>query len=156
MEGNGEPIDEWNCQLVVGNLDSKIMPIDTTQECAAKIEKNVVSGSFSSNNKRSIAQRRAATCGFNASGISTPAMSSPPARETFLTIPPGLTPAALLDSPIMLPNSQAPQSPTTGSFHQFPTIINQEISVTPHSDHHLEIVILINWFNCIVSDIHWN
>ncbi|KAK4366416.1 hypothetical protein RND71_014296 [Anisodus tanguticus] len=135
MEGNGEPVDEWNCELVVGNLDSKTMHVDATQE----IEENGVNGSFSSNNKRSIAERRAAKCGFNASSISTPAMSPPPARETFLTIPPGLTPAALLDSPVMLPNSQAPQSPTTGSFYQFPTIINQENSMTPHSDHHVVI-----------------
>lgn len=85
MEGNGEPIDEWNCQLV---------------------EENVVNGIFSNNNKRSIAQRRAEKCGFNPSGITTPAMSPPPARETFLTIPPGLTPTALLDSPVMLPNLQ--------------------------------------------------
>ncbi|XP_060185758.1 probable WRKY transcription factor 33 isoform X1 [Lycium barbarum] len=105
------------------------MPIDTAQE----IEENGVDGSFSNNNKCSIAQRRAEKCGFNASNISTPAMSPPPAREAFLTIPPRLTPAALLDSPVMLPNSQAPQSPTTGSFHQFPTIINQENSMTPHS-----------------------
>ncbi|KAK4721810.1 hypothetical protein R3W88_012043 [Solanum pinnatisectum] len=61
-------------------------------------------------------------------------MSPPPDRETFLTILLGLTPTALLDSPVMLPNSQAPQSPTTGSFQQFPIIINQEnsMSTPPH------------------------
>ncbi|XP_015165537.1 WRKY transcription factor SUSIBA2-like [Solanum tuberosum] len=110
MVGNGEAIDEWDYQL---------------------FDENVVNRSFS---KRSIAQRREEKCGFNASGISTPAMSPPPDRETFLTIPPGLTPTALLDSPVMLPNSQAPQSPTTGSFQQFPIIINQEnsMSTPPH------------------------
>ncbi|KAK6791909.1 hypothetical protein RDI58_010990 [Solanum bulbocastanum] len=83
MEGNyGEAIDEWDCQL---------------------FEENIVNKSFS---KRSIAQRRPEKCGFNASGISTPAMSPPPDRETFLTILPGLTPTALLDSLVMLPNAQ--------------------------------------------------
>ncbi|KAH0695183.1 hypothetical protein KY285_022280 [Solanum tuberosum] len=110
MVGNGEAIDEWDYQL---------------------FDENVVNRSFS---KRSIAQRREEKCGFNASGISTPAMSPPLDRETFLTIPPGLTPTALLDSPVMLPNSQAPQSPTTGSFQQFSIIINQEnsMSTPPH------------------------
>ncbi|XP_019231206.1 PREDICTED: WRKY transcription factor WRKY24-like isoform X2 [Nicotiana attenuata] len=111
-----------------------------SQESDAKVEErsgNAENGSLfpNNNNKRgSIAERRAAKCGFNASTISiaqfrvtstsTPEMSPPTARPTFLTIPPGLTPAALLDSPIMLPNSLAPQSPTTGSFHF--SNINQE------------------------------
>ncbi|OMO89288.1 DNA-binding WRKY [Corchorus olitorius] len=69
----------------------------------------------------SIAERRAATCGFNAENISTPRfrasnspLGSPSVRSPYLTIPPGISPTALLDSPVMLPNAQA--SPTTGTF----------------------------------------
>ncbi|GMH10357.1 hypothetical protein Nepgr_012198 [Nepenthes gracilis] len=68
----------------------------------------------------SIAERRAAKCGFNASKINTPRfrssslLASPAARSPCLTIPPGVSPTTLLDSPIMLPNFQA--SPTTGTF----------------------------------------
>lgn len=63
----------------------------------------------------SIAERRAATCGFKAERISTARfrastspLASPSARSPYLTIPPGISPTALLDSPIMLPNAQVP------------------------------------------------
>lgn len=68
----------------------------------------------------SIAERRAAKCGFNASRINTARfrttspLVSPSSRSPYLTIPPGISPTALLDSPILLPNSQL--SPTTGTF----------------------------------------
>ncbi|XP_058102530.1 probable WRKY transcription factor 20 isoform X2 [Magnolia sinica] len=70
----------------------------------------------------SIAERRAARCGFNAPRINTARyrsvspLSSPAVRSPYLTIPPGLSPTALLDSPVMLPNSQALPSPTTGTY----------------------------------------
>ncbi|KAE8733669.1 WRKY DNA-binding protein 2, putative isoform 2 [Hibiscus syriacus] len=69
----------------------------------------------------SIAERRAATCGFKAEKIrtarfrtSTSPLASPSVRSPCLTIPPGISPTALLDSPVMLPNAQP--SPTTGTF----------------------------------------
>ncbi|KAL7110023.1 hypothetical protein ACP275_06G211600 [Erythranthe tilingii] len=66
----------------------------------------------------SIAERRAAKCGFNASNInSDPAPHLP---SPFFTMPSGISPSALLDSPVMLPNAQAQLSPTTGTF-QFPS-----------------------------------
>ncbi|KAL0302880.1 UNVERIFIED_CONTAM: putative WRKY transcription factor 2 [Sesamum radiatum] len=79
------------------------------------------------NNKGiSIAERRAAKCGFNASNINaarfrTTGLATTPLRSPYFTVPPGLSPSALLDSPIMLPNAQAQLSPTTGTFHQFPS-----------------------------------
>lgn len=65
-------------------------------------------------NTISIAERRAAKCGFNAERINTARfrttspLPSPAAaaRSPCLTIPPGISPTALLDSPMMLPNSQ--------------------------------------------------
>ncbi|KAL6139343.1 hypothetical protein ACLB2K_064620 [Fragaria x ananassa] len=77
----------------------------------------------------SIAERRAAKCGFNAERINTPRfrkntaspLPSPADRSPgHLTIPPGISPTALLDSPMMLPNSQALPSPTTGTFPMLP------------------------------------
>ncbi|CAN0859730.1 WRKY transcription factor SUSIBA2 [Linum grandiflorum] len=65
----------------------------------------------------SIADRRAATCGFNADRINTPRFRTTTpfsSSSSFITIPPGISPTALLDSPILLPNSQP--SPTTGTF----------------------------------------
>ncbi|KAG9446697.1 hypothetical protein H6P81_012825 [Aristolochia fimbriata] len=77
----------------------------------------------SGRNGGSIAERRAARCGFSAPRINTARfrsvspLGSPGVRSPYLTIPPGLSPTTLLDSPVMLPNSQAQTSPTTGSFH---------------------------------------
>ncbi|XWS65146.1 hypothetical protein CRYUN_Cryun05aG0066200 [Craigia yunnanensis] len=85
----------------------------------------------------SIAERRAATCGFKAERISTARfrastspLGSPSARSPYLTIPPGISPTALLDSPIMLPNAQA--SPTTGTY-PIP-LLNQDGQVLNHSN----------------------
>ncbi|KAK7243246.1 hypothetical protein RIF29_38037 [Crotalaria pallida] len=84
--------------------------------------------------KRSIAERRGFSS--NAARINTalfrttPLTSSlsplaspspsPVGRSPRITIPPGISPTALLDSPVMLPNSQAMPSPTTGTLFQLP------------------------------------
>lgn len=85
----------------------------------------------------SIAERRAATCGFKAERISTARfrastspLGSPSARSPYLTIPPGISPTALLDSPIMLPNAQA--SPTTGTY--LVPLLNQDYQVLNHTN----------------------
>ncbi|CAL1352906.1 unnamed protein product [Linum trigynum] len=74
-----------------------------------------------SSGRGSIAERRAATCGFKAERINSPRfrttaspLDSPAAHSPCITIPAGISPTALLDSPVLLPNSQP--SPTTGSF----------------------------------------
>jgi hypothetical protein len=72
------------------------------------------SSSSSVEPSKSIAERRAAKCGFNAQGIKSAlfrttsplASLAAGARSPRLTIPPGISPAALLDAPIMLPNTQ--------------------------------------------------
>ncbi|KAG8501770.1 hypothetical protein CXB51_004643 [Gossypium anomalum] len=77
----------------------------------------------------SIAERRAATCGFKAEMICTSTFKSPlgptSPRLPYFTISPGISPTALLDSPIMLPNAQA--SPTTGTFHNHDGIVVNHI-----------------------------
>ncbi|CAL0303309.1 unnamed protein product [Lupinus luteus] len=88
-------------------------------------------------NKRSIAERRGFSS--NAAKINTsrfrttttPTSSSlnplgSSCRSPCLTIPPGISPTALLDSPIMLPNSQAMPSPTTGTYFQLSMFTNQQ------------------------------
>ncbi|KAK7374377.1 hypothetical protein VNO80_07807 [Phaseolus coccineus] len=89
--------------------------------------------------KRSIAERR----GFNSNAAkintalfrtatSTTPSPSPAARSPRLTIPPGISPTALLGSPIMLPNSQAvPSSPTTGSFFMMPPLPQETNPLLP-------------------------
>lgn len=64
--------------------------------------------------KGSIAERRAATCGFDASNINltrfrnavVPPSGSQSIRSPYFTVPAGISPSALLDSPVMLPNDQ--------------------------------------------------
>ncbi|MCL7049551.1 hypothetical protein MKW94_027873, partial [Papaver nudicaule] len=63
-----------------------------------------------------LAERMAARAGFNAPRLNTAKMSSSEAQSTYLTIPPGLSPTTLLDSPVFLSNSLAQPSPTTGKF----------------------------------------
>ena len=58
--------------------------------------------------KRSIAERRGfnkINAGLISFGATTPLVSSA-TRSPCVTIPPGISPTALLESPIMLPNSQ--------------------------------------------------
>nr|QCV57343.1 WRKY transcription factor [Fagopyrum tataricum] len=68
----------------------------------------------------SIAERRAAKFGFDVSKISTSgfksssSLASPTAKSPYLLRTPGISPSALLESPMMLPNLQP--SPTTGAF----------------------------------------
>ncbi|KAH9607692.1 hypothetical protein KSS87_010955 [Heliosperma pusillum] len=90
----------------------KVSPLDGCSDS------NELSGS--SKGGESIAERRAKKCGFNAAKISTPrfrsgsSLLSPCSQSPYLTIPAGISPHLLLDSPVLLPNSQL--SPTTGTF----------------------------------------
>ncbi|KAF4347601.1 hypothetical protein F8388_024395 [Cannabis sativa] len=87
-------------------------------------------GSFSSEQKSNsrgggLVDRIAARAGFNAPRLNTESMRSSSSdlslaasesRSPYLTIPPGLSPTTLLDSPVFLSNSLAQPSPTTGKF----------------------------------------
>ncbi|GFQ00303.1 probable WRKY transcription factor 2 [Phtheirospermum japonicum] len=67
-------------------------------------------------------ERRAARAGFNAPRLNTESIRNgdiskeQEVRSPYLTIPPGLSPTTLLDSPVFLTNSLAQPSPTTGKF----------------------------------------
>nr|GMC53370.1 probable WRKY transcription factor 2 isoform X1 [Ipomoea batatas] len=67
-------------------------------------------------------ERMAARAGFNAPRLNTESIrtadlsQNQEVRSPYLTIPPGLSPTTLLDSPVFLSNSLAQPSPTTGKF----------------------------------------
>ncbi|GER48089.1 WRKY DNA-binding protein [Striga asiatica] len=66
-------------------------------------------------------ERRAARAGFNAPRLNTESirlgdLCKEEVRSPYLTIPPGLSPTTLLDSPVFLTNSLVQPSPTTGKF----------------------------------------
>ncbi|KAG7015604.1 putative WRKY transcription factor 2 [Cucurbita argyrosperma subsp. argyrosperma] len=64
-----------------------------------------------------LVERIAARAGFNAPRLNTENIrSTEEVKSPYLTIPPGLSPTTLLDSPVFLSNSLAQQSPTTGKF----------------------------------------
>ncbi|KAL6975111.1 WRKY Transcription Factor, variant 2 [Sarracenia purpurea var. burkii] len=67
-------------------------------------------------------ERRAARTGFNAPRLNTESIRpadlslNPDVRSPYLTIPPGLSPTTLLESPVFLSNLPVQPSPTTGKF----------------------------------------
>ncbi|KAK9292311.1 hypothetical protein L1049_020276 [Liquidambar formosana] len=152
MEENGDVLDDWRTLVsspkslvpsFVSEPFTSSKPIPEALNGDNKCEEG--GGSDGSvvglgRNGGSIAERRAAKFGFNAARINTARfrttspLASPAARSPYLTIPPGISPAALLDSPIMLPNSQP--SPTTGTF-PLPSLDHESsmmYSVTPAVD----------------------
>ncbi|KAJ6417530.1 hypothetical protein OIU84_003287 [Salix udensis] len=85
-------------------------------------------GTFSeqkSNFRGGLVERMAARAGFNAPRLNTESIRptersmNPEIRSPYLTIPPGLSPTTLLESPVFLSNLAQP-SPTTGKFSFFP------------------------------------
>lgn len=89
--------------------------------------------------KGGLSERLAARGGFNTPRLNTArfksvsALSSPSGvRSPYLTIPPGLSPTTLLDSPVLLSNSQAEQSPTTGTF-PLPPLFFESGAPSPNS-----------------------
>ncbi|XP_059442618.1 probable WRKY transcription factor 2 [Corylus avellana] len=75
-----------------------------------------------SSSRAGLVERMAARAGFNAPRLNTQGIrsadmsSNSDIRSPYLTIPPGLSPTTLLDSPVFLSNSLAQPSPTTGKF----------------------------------------
>ncbi|KAH9312914.1 hypothetical protein KI387_027949, partial [Taxus chinensis] len=87
-----------------------------------------------------LSERLAARGGFNAPRLNTArfksvsTLSSPNGvRSPYLTIPPGLSPTTLLDSPVLLSNSQVEQSPTTGTFPLPPLFYESGETSPPNS-----------------------
>ncbi|OIW13262.1 hypothetical protein TanjilG_25741 [Lupinus angustifolius] len=83
-----------------------------------------------SNLRGGLVERMAARAGFNAPRLNTECIRSTDLtlnahiQSPYLTIPPGLSPTTLLDSPVFLANALAQPSPTTG---KFPFISNGNI-----------------------------
>ncbi|XP_011095658.1 probable WRKY transcription factor 2 [Sesamum indicum] len=78
-----------------------------------------------------LVERMAARAGFNAPRLNTESIRAadlskkPEVLSPYLTIPPGLSPTTLLDSPVFLSNSLVLPSPTTGKFLFAPSGNNQ-------------------------------
>lgn len=123
MDGNGGKFDDWRVVSSPTGLVSEEFSTCEGPNCEKIVVKNEFKveeeiGDLDENpsgliSRGSIAERRAAKCGFNASRINvarfrsvTSPLSPAAMMSPYLTIPAGISPTALLDSPIMLPNSQ--------------------------------------------------
>lgn len=96
---NDEESFDSNKQILIENDDDQHRHVQL-------INNNNINNNNNNNNKGiSIAERRAAKCGFNASTI-TADRFRPTRSQPYFTVPPGISPSALLDSPVMLPNVQ--------------------------------------------------
>ncbi|CBI39865.3 unnamed protein product, partial [Vitis vinifera] len=84
-----------------------------------------------------LVERIAARAGFNAPRLNTESIRSadlslnPDVRSPYLTIPPGLSPTTLLESPVFLSTSHAQPSPTTGKFPFIPNVNNRSSMLIP-------------------------
>lgn len=104
-------------QMLLGNMNEK--------DVRATGDRLTELASFSQHKGSSrggLVERIAARAGFNAPRLNTESIrsadlsSNTGVRSPYLTIPPGLSPTTLLDSPVFLSNSLAQPSPTTGKF----------------------------------------
>ncbi|GMJ01462.1 WRKY DNA-binding protein 2, ARABIDOPSIS THALIANA WRKY DNA-BINDING PROTEIN 2 [Hibiscus trionum] len=81
-----------------------------------------------SSSRGGLVERMAARAGFNAPRLNTESIRpadpslNPDIRSPYLTIPPGLSPTTLLESPVFVSNSLAQPSPTTGKFPFIPNV----------------------------------
>ena len=84
-----------------------------------------------------LVERIAARAGINAPRLNTESIRSadlslnPNVRSPYLTIPPGLSPTTLLESPVFLSNALAQTSPTTGKFQFIPNVNNRSSMLFP-------------------------
>ncbi|XWS51640.1 hypothetical protein CRYUN_Cryun11dG0001000 [Craigia yunnanensis] len=103
--------------MTTENSDKK----DVHQCCEQLNESGSISEQKSSS-RGGLVERMAARAGFNAPRLNTESIRSadltlnPEISSPYLTIPPGLSPATLLESPVFVSNSLAQPSPTTGKF----------------------------------------
>lgn len=95
---NDEESFDSNKQILIENDDDQHRHVQL-------INNNNINNNNNNNKGISIAERRAAKCGFNASTI-TADRFRPTRSQPYFTVPPGISPSALLDSPVMLPNVQ--------------------------------------------------
>ncbi|KAL8243311.1 hypothetical protein R6Q59_009569 [Mikania micrantha] len=82
-------------------------------------ENGVFGEQKAASSRSGLVERMAARAGYNAPRLNTDIIRPPvdvEKQSPCLTIPPGLSPTAFLDSPVFLSNSQAQPSPTTGKF----------------------------------------
>ncbi|GJM98469.1 hypothetical protein PR202_ga15484 [Eleusine coracana subsp. coracana] len=114
--GNKQPLDRSEKTREPVNLTTQ-MPAQTAKTTFQKdfpLEPNFFSAIQKSNSHSGLAERRAARAGFSVPKIDTSRVGSSTIIRSPVSIPPGLSPTTLLESPVFLYNKLAQPSPTTG------------------------------------------
>ncbi|XP_044508836.1 probable WRKY transcription factor 2 isoform X2 [Mangifera indica] len=123
--GSREPPSETRAKGLFLGSQEKMKSGYTDKKNGMQAGVSAESGCFSeqkSSSRGSVVERIAARTGSNAPRLNTESIRSsdlslnPDVRSPYLTIPPGLSPTTLLDSPVFLSNALAQPSPTTGKF----------------------------------------
>jgi len=78
--------------------------VSLSEEVGFSLEPNLFSGTQKSNSHGGLAERRAARAGFSVSKIDTSRVGSSAVIRSPVSIPPGLSPTTLLESPVFLYN----------------------------------------------------
>ncbi|KAL6661708.1 hypothetical protein ACP70R_001092 [Stipagrostis hirtigluma subsp. patula] len=107
---------------------------ETAQDTKASVQfqSNLFGDSQKSTSHGGLAERMAARAGFSVLKIDTSRVSSSAPIRSPVTIPPGVSPRELLESPVFLPNAIAQPSPTTGKL-PFLMPHNFKSTITPVS-----------------------
>ncbi|XVF70998.1 hypothetical protein PTKIN_Ptkin11bG0206700 [Pterospermum kingtungense] len=123
------PVENKTVGLFLGSQGMMIAENSDNRDVHRGCEKLNESGTISeqkSSSRGGLVERMAARAGFNAPRLNTESIRSadlslnPEIRSPYLTIPPGLSPTTLLESPVFVSNSLAQASPTTGKFPFIP------------------------------------
>lgn len=137
-----EPTNENRNEGLFLGSPEQIMSVDTDKKTLAGDLGDQLTefGTFSDqklSSRGGLVERIAARAGFNAPRLNTESIRSadlslnPDVRSPYLTIPPGLSPTTLLESPVFLSNSHAQPSPTTGKFPFIPNVNNRSSMLIP-------------------------
>ncbi|XP_052178880.1 probable WRKY transcription factor 2 [Diospyros lotus] len=141
---NGALYSKAQEQIMSGSSDEKHRELasvggDQSTDSNAALDQKM-------NSRGGLLERMAARAGFNAPRLNTESIRhadlspNPDVRSPYLTIPPGLSPTTLLESPVFLSNSLVQPSPTTGKFpfapsgdSKNPTLSTEATDKTKHN-----------------------
>ncbi|XP_062193894.1 probable WRKY transcription factor 2 [Phragmites australis] len=113
---NKQPHDRSEKSRELVNLSDEV-PAQAAKATFQKdffLEPNLFSANQKSNSHGGLAERMAARAGFSVPKIDTSRVGSSTVIRSPVSIPPGLSPTTLLESPVFLYNKMAQPSPTTG------------------------------------------
>ncbi|XP_066390457.1 probable WRKY transcription factor 2 [Miscanthus floridulus] len=130
--GTNKPHDQSKKSREVVNSSEEV-PAHAVNDPFQKgfsLKPNLFSANHKSNSNGGLAERRAARAGFSVAKIDTSRVGSSAVIRSPVSIPPGLSPTTLLESPVFLYNKMAQPSPTTGTL-PFLMATNDKSTIPP-------------------------